>query len=198
MLTAERELLPFTNGRSNEILCKLIPKYKAVNFSVQSITDSLQYHISRSPEYTNDLTDPYILERRVIDFLNMKRKSFQPTSPKITELPEHIEEIIKNHNLTKQRTKGIRQYFLGLLNWMALHDRALTDYKFRSSMDDMYPYYSINRKKGFYPLPSKVQKSWNKNYNSLLPWLKELGILVDSGFQYSPGAHICKYYEIHL
>ena len=198
MLTAERELLPFTNGRSNEILCQLIPKYKAVNFSVQSIIERLQYHISSSPGYTNDLTDPYILERRVIDILNMKSKTFQPASPKITELPEHLEEIIKKHTFPKQRTKGIRQYFLGLLNWKALHDRSLTDFKFRSRMDDMYPYYWRNRKLGFYPLPSKVQKSWNKNYNSLLPWLKEMGILVESGFKYSPGAHICKYYEIYL
>ncbi|MDA3822192.1 MAG: hypothetical protein PF450_06220 [Bacteroidales bacterium] len=197
VLKAKRELLPFTNGQSNEILQQLIPKYRAL-FSIQSVIKLLINHINNSPGYTNELTDPYILERRVIDFFNSHNDDFIPASPKITVLPEHIEEIISKHTLVKQRTKGIKQYLLGLLNWKVLHDQSLSDYKFRSRMDDMYPYYSRNRKMGFYPLPSKVQKVWNKNYNSLLPWLKEQGILIDSGFKYSPGAHICKYYQIHL
>lgn len=200
ILRLESELLPFTNGHTNDILCQLVPKYKTC-LSFEEALDRIHNLILNSLEYTNDLTDYSILERRIQSFYR-NGPSITPSSrsiSKIIELPEHLEAIIQSQKrFVKQRTKGIRKYFFGLLSWKAYHDSIYTNKARFYEEDSKYPYYAVNRKKGLYPLPSSKQKEWNKNYNSLLPWLKEIGILEESDFSYSPRNRICKYYQINV
>ncbi len=198
ILKAEAKLLPFTNFHSNEILIHLVPKYRGYGMSVNETISRLQYHLQHSPDYTRSLRDPEKLSSRIKAMYAIEWDRFKPGESWNTIIPERIEDIINNHPFVKQRTKGIKKYFNGLISWKAYHDQTHYDKGFLAYMDDMYPYYAVNCNKGLYPLPSSVQHSWNKNYHSLLPWLLEIGILKESGLGYSAQRGICKYYYINI
>lgn len=195
---AEADLLPFKNHQTNEILQHLIPIYKSNGFTQEYSINRILAHIENSPHYTESLNDPVVAAKRVIAFYPDREDTRTPHIVNTIIFSKEMEELITSHPFVKQRTKGIRKYFTCLISWKISHDRSLYDKPFLYEMIDMYPYYAINRKKGFYPLPSILQEKWNKNYNTLLPWLKEIGILKESPFPYSSTLHICKYYEIHI
>lgn len=198
ILKAEAELLPFINHGSNDILNQLIPKYRSYGLTVDQSVARIQEHLTASPNYTRSLKTASVLRKRVEGFYKLKLQDYKPGCSRNVILPAHIEEIIKSQSIPTQRKNGIRMYLSGLISWKQTHDRALYDTSLMSYMNDMYPFYAVNRKQGLYPLPTSVQENWNKKYHLHLSWLTEIGILKESEYGYNPYTGRCKYYQINL
>ena len=194
----EQECLPFQNGATNDDFLKLCQVYRCAGLDVDQAIWRFNVCIAQSPGYVGGLTKPRELERRVR--YEFAHNTYQPKpSPRQGELWDQVtcERIADLSPFAAQRRKPIIRFVDNLLGWVRWQDEIWANKRQVAVWDFLYPYYRKNRKAGYYPLPYTMLKRWNGQYNQLLPWLEEIGLLEPAPFKPSAAAHICRYYHVH-
>jgi hypothetical protein len=195
----ENEVLPFANGSTNDVFVELCVLYRNACMTCDQAMKRFQLCFLKSPGYSGDLLNERRLRQRIENIY--KKSQYKPTPVKPTQIGLFDKQIITNILSTSpfsyQRDTGIKNFLSKLFYWMDWHDE-ISHYPGRTAyMDYLYPYYRKNRKVGLYPLPYSVLRKCNDRYNELIPWLKEIDFLKDSGFQYSANLNKCKYYYVN-
>jgi len=192
---------PITDGSSNEALLALIPVYKKAKLSVEEVVYRISLILQQSPLYTGELRrNPDRLEQRVRSFYKTSRNDFVIT-PRAQQLSFYndalVRELVRLSPFSNQRETHIKRFLEKVMFWCDWHDDILQNSCYTSYFDYLYPFYRLNRKRGYYPIPSSVLKKANSHYPSIIRWLIDIGFLEPAPFKYSPNGGICKYYKIN-
>lgn len=108
-----------------------------------------------------------------------------------------IKSLVSVQPFSSQRRKYVEQFLRALMGWVLYHDKIFQNQELVSQFDYKYPYYRLNRRNGYYPIPSSLLRTWNRRYNTILSWLIDIGFLEAAPYKYCPGKSICKYYLVH-
>ena len=120
-----------------------------------------------------------------------KKEQFNPSYKPL------VSRLIKQSSFAPQRNKPIERFLYALLDWCDWHDAIIKNPKLTALFDYLYPYYRVNRKAGFYPLPKYFLEKANCRYYEIMKWLKQIGFLENAPFKYVPNNGICKYYKVN-
>lgn len=200
----ENSILPFIDGATNDVFLKLCQVYRCSGFTQEQAFERFQQALKQSPTYRGDLHNQKRLKQRIkSEYKNNayipERKTKKPIDD-INPIYETIAENIVNlpsFPFANQRKKPTKKFIVNLLGWKEKQNEIFKDRKELGLKDFYYPYYMNNRKKGLYPLPQVLLKNWNKRYNEIMSFLKEINFLKESGHKYSKQLNICKYYYIN-
>ena len=97
-----------------------------------------------------------------------------------------------------RKANTLYKFVKEILYWIDYQDLIFKNKEELAIWDFMYKYYRKNRREGFYPLTYKQLRKWYKRYNEFMEFLKKIGFIRESGYQYNPSMNICKYYEINI
>ncbi len=187
-------------GHSNEALNILIPAYKRAGILVEQAIYRFNSILQNSYLYNGELKNPRRLEQRIRPYYRKSNERII-TAPKIEQFnslyKSLVDELIRQSPFAPQRNKPIERFVYALLNWCDWHDEIIKNPKLTGSFDYLYPYYRLNRKAGFYPLPKNFLEKVNSRYYEIMKWLKQIGFLKNAPYKYVPKNGICKYYRVN-
>ena len=213
----EADLLPFHDGMSNDVYCELVAFYKRAGLDEEQAYYRFVVCLVQSPGYSGSLRNPTELRRRIASsYRNLQWKPRQ--TPAQTDLfhLQIAQNIADLSPFAVQRRKPIEQFILQILEYKSYHDEIRSDPVQVTKYTYFYPYYRQFAKAGLYPLPSTFLKATNSQYQTLMPWLRDIEFLREGTFEkvhtdgvvlyvayfsgkstYSNRDHVCKYYQVN-
>lgn len=187
-------------GQSNEALNALIPAYKRAGMTAEEAIHRFNSILERSYLYDGELTNLRRLEQRIRPYYRNNNQRIISV-PKIKQInPSYkplVDRLIGKSTFATQRNKPLERFLYTLLNWCDWHDEIIKLPKLTATFDYLYPYYRVNRKAGFYPLPKNFLEKANSRYYEIIKWLILIGFLANAPFKYVPKNGICKYYKVN-
>ena len=206
----EESIIPVLPGTSNENIFKtgLLPAYyRTFNGNIDETVNRIQNRILIPSNYVGELTNTKRLSGRVassfrkfdkqgIQFIgNIEQKQTSIESMLI------INEILNSSPFSKRRNESLKLFLENLFYWKEYQDSILNDKRELIFWDWFYKNYTLLRKKGFYPIPSVLMKSWNLRYSEFMDYLKLIGILrLEIQYRHENTDSFdnhCRYYSIH-
>ena len=195
----------FVDGLSNDQFMSLVFLYRRKGFAPEEAIARVKRGLAASPNFTGAIgdSDEQLLQRILAVYGYggsdiLQRETWHKIDrDTIAANSQKILRSVSSLDSYKPRSKrGILHYIEKLLAWKAFQDAAANYPELIAHYDSLYPYYRINRKRGYYPLPASVQTSWTKQCHVYRRLLLQAKYLEPAPFKPSARAHICKYYRI--
>lgn len=179
--TLEKGIIPIRAGSSNEAYKILSTAYYLNGLTTaEAVTRFTELLISSG--YIGELRNLKRLEQRMKStYRQLKRKGAEifegvnkPAELDLFDL-NLIRSAVNKSPFAVQRKKALESYLQNLLRWKNYIDRMeKSEFELWSWF---YMDFRVNRKAGFYPIPSLVMKSWNGHYKALNDFLQSLNML---------------------
>ena len=205
---AERDVMPFRNGETNQQLGLMViaGMYEALSFEEieRWVTDWIDR--SRKLGYTGDLgNNPDSLRRRIETYgrrVKLPAISYEVLWNRIKDdveidsaVVDELMRLLSSRIRTRQKPSVIR-FIRVLIGWMDGLDRIVPGDPELHALVGRHSGYGMLRRKGWYPLPSRLLQSWYDNYKLVLDWLIEEGVATQRS-HYHP-EHGPRWYSIDL
>ncbi len=174
----EAEACPLVDGATNEAFLHLCLAYRTAGLTVEEAMYRFGIVLLRSPGYSGDLRSPKRLEQRIR--CEYRHNAYQP-QPRIVQgslfNAQIAEDLAARQPWAAQRRQPVRRFVEGILRWADWQDEIWENKAQLALFDYLYPFYRVNRRAGFYPLPQSYLQKQHHRYNELLPWLCSEGFL---------------------
>jgi hypothetical protein len=163
--------------------------------------------VAKSPAYSRDLLNgiearvdcSYRNLKEMMSIIEMGNKGILYGEPKIRRI---IGEILNREGINSPKRIRMKnehtKFLLELISWIRAYDRGQEDYERAAYWNYLYPNSLRYYKQGYYPLPYKLLKKWNRHYDRHLHLLKDHGIIEESPYGYSTTLKRCKHYRVNI
>ena len=197
MVEIENRYLP-EMGRTNQPLVVLGAAYKAAGLSLDAAVQRFSW-LLQSQGYQGELLSHRRLYGRMASIYRRTHDSAPITipdpGPRLFDEPI-IAHLVERSPFARQRNEPLRRFVRGILEWQARIDAVYQDPTSCAVWDYIYPYFRVNIRRGYYPLPKSVLVRLNDRYNELMPFLLDQGLLERAPFGYSSRLGVCAHYSI--
>jgi Uncharacterized protein conserved in bacteria len=199
----ERECGQFRNGQGNPQYMRLVQAYRRAGVSQSEAVDRIKRILAASPGYVGDIRTG--VEARVAasyrrlkgpaEGIGLESAALRRDRHAMAFISAVIDELgMKN----QQERAATERFLLKLWAWKKYLDGVMKRPEEAWAWDYENPRFRKMMSEGWYPLPSKLLRSWRHDYNKITSGLKALGVIVESPYKYSTDLRYCKHYALNV
>jgi hypothetical protein len=199
----EAECGPFRNGKGNAQYLRLMAAYRRAGISQSEAVDRIKRILARSPGYIGDIRTG--VEARVAasyrrlkgpaEGIGLECAALRRDRHAMAFITLTLDDLGMKNAL--RRAAGER-FLLKLWAWKKYLDGIRRRPEDAWAWDCENPRFRKLMTEGYYPLPSRLLRSWRHDYNKITNELKAIGAIVESPYHYSSDIGYCKHYALNI
>jgi hypothetical protein len=208
---AERDVMPFANGRTNEQLPLMVNAGKRSGLTESEVVDWIFEWVDRSRGmgYTGDLgRNPGQLRRRIeyycdrfrsgrISYLDVWNRFKDQASVDDETVGRIYGRVASAIEVKPRQERYFHRFIWSLLTWQDILNRLVPAEPEVLAGLNQWAGYRALRRNGWLPLPVSLLRSWYEGYKLVLDGLAAAGIVIPES-SYHPGRGLPRWYSIYV
>ncbi|MBL8021084.1 MAG: hypothetical protein JNM27_15540 [Leptospirales bacterium] len=166
----------FRRGQTNRVLVDLV-RHLARGFVPEAVAYELLTEKLSADGYVGDLEGKRLQQRIASLYRDIPRRIARKEAEELPPvLVDYIRELTRRSPFKPKRKERLHEFLSDLFRWVTyLNNLSAGE---RAERRDKYPYWEMNMRKGWYPIPTITMKQWKANYLPFLNWLLDEGFLI--------------------